>query len=181
MPQRVQGRIFFENSLKRLLQGNIAFQIWTIAKWELLNDNDHPLDLIHKLFFACTGLNALSNHGANAPSPVRILHSPFSYTSNADVKGMVHMVSLCPCWTVYGETISTIAKHSLPHETWSREWDCHLNSTTAKSPPWKTKGWLNIIWKLKWDFTGNLIWRWEDLDYSFRIGCGTVVWLHAPS
>lgn len=126
--EKVQERIFFENSLKRLLQGNIAFQIWTIGKWELLNDNDHPLDLMNKLFFACTCLSALSSHGADAPSPVRILHSPSSYTSKGDIKGMVYMVFPCPCWTKYGETISTIAKHALPHETRSREWDCHLNS-----------------------------------------------------
>lgn len=29
---------------------NVAFQIWTYEKWELLNGNDHSLALLDKLF-----------------------------------------------------------------------------------------------------------------------------------
>lgn len=46
------GDNILESSPKRLLQGNISFQIWTFEKWELLNDNDHSLVLMNK-FFLC--------------------------------------------------------------------------------------------------------------------------------
>lgn len=158
-----------EYSLKTLWKG--CYKVTLLSKSGLLKSESCWMTMTIPLILQISSSVAQASVHSPImdPMPVALLEFsiPHSRTLQREMLKAWSVRSLCPSWTIYGETISTIAEHSLPHETRSREWDCHLNSTTAKSPPWKTKGWLNIIWKLKWDFIGNIIYEMG----RFRLQC----------